>query len=91
MQGRSHGNGRKDGQVPNLIIPGIVMKDLVHPCREEAGSQVKIPSRIKRTWKKIVASARKGARIVNVRKSSEGTQRFVSKMWWWRHLMPLPV
>lgn len=92
MQGRSHGNGRKDGQVPNLIqIPGIVMKDLVHPCREEAGSQVKIPSRIKRTWKKIVTSARKGARIVDVRKSLEGTQRFVSKMWWWRHLMPLPV
>jgi len=92
MQGGSHGNSSKDGKVPNLIqIPGSVMKDLGHPCREEAGSQAKIPSRIKRTWRKMVTSARKDTRISNVRKSSEGTQSFISKMWWWRHSMPLPI
>ena len=92
MQGGSHGNSSKDRKVPNLIqIPGSVMKDLGHPCREEAGSQAKIPSRIKRTWRKMVTSARKDTRISNVRKSSEGTQSFISKMWWWRHSMPLPI
>jgi len=93
MQGEGRGNGSKDRKVLNLIqIPGSVMKDLAHPCREEVGSQAKILLRIKRAWRNIVRSARKEASIVNIGQSSEGTRSFDSRMWWWRHSkMPLPV
>lgn len=92
MQGRSHRYGRKDGKVLNLIqIPGSVMKDLVHPCREEAGSQAKTPSRIKCVWRNIVTSARKEVKIVNVGQGSV-IRSFVTKMCWrWHSKMHFPI
>ena len=85
------GNDSKDRRALNFIqVPGRVMTDLVHPCREEAGSQTEMPSRVKRVWRKMVTRTRKETRIMNVEQSLGSAENLAWKMlnrWWsrWRN------